>query len=363
MPFEGLDGWLRARAAADEFSGVVLMSRAGATVFSGAYGWASRRWRVPVTAETRFDTASIGKVFTAVAALQLVDQGRLDLEMPITEVVDLSGTTISSAVRLRHLLTHTSGIADDADEEAGEDYAELWLDRPCYTVLQTRDFLPGFADKPAVFPPGERCRYCNAGYILLGLAIEAVTGTSYRDHIARAVFAAAGMDRSGFYDRRDAEPDVAEGWDPVLDENRDRTGWTQNIFSYPPIGSPDGGAHVTAPDLVRFAQAVRGGRILSAELTGQFLTPQVLHHRRADYGVWYGYGMEFVVDDNGRVRNSYKDGVNAGASGILRHYPADQLDVVVLSNSEHGAWDPIDEIHRLIRKANPAVGESGVGFA
>jgi CubicO group peptidase (beta-lactamase class C family) len=362
VSFNGLDVWLRARAAADEFSGVVLISRGDDTLFSGAYGWASRRWRVPVTPGTRFDTASIGKLFTAVAALQLVDQGRLGLEMPITDIVDLSGTTISPAVRLRHLLTHTSGIADDADEEAGEDYAALWVDRPCYTVIQTRDFLPGFADKPARFAPGEHCRYCNAGYILVGLAIETVTGTSYRDHIRRAVFARAGMARSGFYDRRDAEADVAEGWDPVVDEHGSRTGWTQNIFSYPPIGSPDGGAHVTDTDLVRFAQAVRAGRMLSAELTEQFLTPQVLHHQRADHAVWYGYGMEFVLDNNGRLRNSYKDGINAGASGVVRYYPADQLDVVVLSNAEEGAWAPVEEIHSRIRSDNPAVGESGIGF-
>jgi hypothetical protein len=66
---------------------------------------------------------------------------------------------------------------------------------------------------------------------------------------------------------------------------------------------------------------------------------------------------------HGRVRNSYKDGVNAGASGILRYYPADQLDVIVLSNSERGAWAPIEEIHRLISNADPAVGDSGIGFA
>jgi CubicO group peptidase (beta-lactamase class C family) len=362
MSFDGLDGWLRALVAADEFSGVVRISRGEDVVFSGAYGWASRRWRIPVTAGTRFDTASIGKLFTAVAALQLVGEGRLSLDMSITEVVELSGTTISPVVTLRHLLTHTSGIADDADEEAGEDYAALWVDRPCYAVIQTRDFLPGFADKPAHFAPGEQCRYCNAGYILVGLAIEAVTGTSYRDHIKRAVFARAGMDRSGFYDRREAEPDVAEGWDPVLDEDGTCTGWTQNIFSYPPIGSPDAGAHVTAADLIRFAQAVRAGDMLSAELTEQFGTPQVLHHQRGDYAVWYGYGMEFVLDHAGRLRSSYKDGVNAGASGILRYYPADQLDVVVLANAEDGAWTPIAEIHRRIRSDNPAVGESGIGF-
>ena len=94
-------------------------------VFSGAYGWATRRWAVPVSLATRFDTASITKLFTAVAALQLIGEGRLGLDTSIVEVVDLTGTTISPAVTVRHLLTHTSGIADDADEEAGEDYEAL----------------------------------------------------------------------------------------------------------------------------------------------------------------------------------------------------------------------------------------------
>jgi CubicO group peptidase (beta-lactamase class C family) len=340
----------------------VLIRRGDATLFTGAYGWASRRWAAPVTPATRFDTASITKLFTAVAALQLVDQGRLGLDSPIAEVVELTGTTISPTVTLRHLLTHTSGIADDADEEAGEDYEALWADRPCYSVIQTRDWLPQFAHKPAVFPPGEGCRYCNVGYILVGLAIEAITGTGYRDHVRDAVFDRAGMAASGFFDRREAVTDVAEGWDPVYDAAGNRTGWKQNIFSYPPIGSPDGGAQVTADDLVSFAQAVRAGQLFSAELTEQFLTPQVLHHERDDWAVWYGFGLEFVTDRDGAVRNTYKDGANAGASGIVRYYPADQLDLVVLSNSEDGAWPAIDEIHRLIRADNPSIGESGDGF-
>ena len=246
--------------------------------------------------------------------------------------------------------------------EAGEDYEALWADRPCYSVIETRDWLPQFVHKPAVFPPGAGCRYCNVGYILAGLAIEAVTGTDYRDHVRGAVFGRAGMAASGFFDRREAVPDVAEGWDPVLDAAGNRTGWKQNIFSYPPIGSPDGGAQVTADDLVGFVQAVRAGRLLSTELTEQFLTPQVLHHRRDDWAVWYGFGLEFVIDRAGAVRNTYKDGANAGASGVVRYYPADDLDVVVLSNAERGAWPAMNEIHRLIRADNPSVVESGDGF-
>jgi CubicO group peptidase (beta-lactamase class C family) len=358
MPFAQLDGWLRARAAADLFSGVVLIGRPGETLFSGAYGLASRRWRVPVSMSTRFDIASVTKLFTSVAALQLVDEGRLALDQPVTGVVDLAGTTISPAVTLRHLLTHTSGIADDADEEAGEDYAALWVDRPCYSVVETRDFLPQFAHKPPVFAPGTGCRYCNVGYVLAGLAVEAVTGSGFREHVGRAVFARAGMAASGFFDRREAAPDVAEGWDPVGDNG----GWTQNIFSYPPIGSPDGGAHVTAADLMRFGQAVRAGDLLSPTSTELFLTPQVLHHERDDHAVWYGLGLEFVVGPGGVVRSFYKEGINAGASAILRHYPADGIDVVVLSNAEDGAWEPIREIYRLMRAANPSLGASGLGF-
>jgi CubicO group peptidase (beta-lactamase class C family) len=213
-----------------------------------------------------------------------------------------------------------------------------------------------------VFPPGHGCRYCNVGYILVGLAIEAVTGTGCRDHVRNAVFNRAGMAASGFFDRREAVPDVAEGWDPVYDDAGNRSGWKQNIFSYPPIGSPDSGAQVTADDLVGFAQAVRAGRLLSAELTEQFRTPQVLHHERDDGAVWYGFGLEFVIDRAGMVRNTYKDGANAGASGVVRYYPADDLDVVVLANSERGAWPAMDEIHRLVRADNPSVGESGDGF-
>lgn len=356
---EELAAWLGGRAEADEFSGVVLIRRGAETVFGGAYGRATRRWPVPNTMETRFDTASITKLFTAVAALQLVGEGRLSLDARITELVDLAGTTISRDVLVRHLLTHTSGIADDADEEAGEDYEALWVDKPVYSVIETRDFLPLFAYKPPIFAPGEGCRYCNVGFTLVGLAIEAVTGTPYKKHVTSAVFGPAGMAASGFFDRRDPAADVAEGWDPVTDESGARTGWKSNMYSYPPIGSPADGAQVTAGDLVTFGQAVRAGRLLSPEMTDAFLTPQVMHHARAGHEIWYGYGLEFVRAPDGTVRSQYKDGDNTGALGMSRYYPAAGLDVAMLSNSSVGGLDAIDAIHDAIQAEHPEVGDSG----
>ncbi|MGG7466101.1 serine hydrolase domain-containing protein [Plantibacter sp. YIM 135347] len=319
-----------------DFSGVVLVQQGDETLFSSATGLASRRWNVPNTLATRFDTGGVTKLFTAAALLQQVDAGTLDLEESIHEYVDLDDTTISPDVKLIHLLTHTSGIADDADEEAGESYDELWRERPTYSVIETADFLPQFANKPPLAAPGVECRYNNCGYVLLGLALEGATGVSYRELVQRQVFQVAGMTDSAFFDRRDDAPDVAEGGD--ADEETGR--WQSNIFSFPPIGSPDAGAHATAADLVTFLRAARGAKLLTQELTEEFVSPQVEY----DEDSMYGFGFEFDFEEDGEIRSMYKDGINAGVSAFVRHYAADDIDVVVLSNTEDGAWDVVRAI-------------------
>jgi len=316
------------------FSGVVFVRQGSTTLFESATGLASRRWNVPNSLDTRFDTASITKLFTSVAVLQQVAAGNLDLELSIHHYVDLENTRIPIEVNLLHLLTHTSGIADDADEEAGESYETLFESTPNYSLLETTDYLPQFVDKEPNFAPGTDSRYCNVGYILAGLALEKVTDMPYRQYVAEEVFAKAGMTDSGFWDRRDDAPRIAEGGD-VRDGR-----WVSNIYSYPPIGSPSDGAQVTASDLLKFFDAVRDGRLLNKEFTEEFLLPQVEH----DDETMYGFGLEFDLNEDGSVRSYYKDGINAGASGIVRHYLDEKTDVVVLSNTEDGAWDVITEI-------------------
>jgi CubicO group peptidase (beta-lactamase class C family) len=321
--------------ADQEFSGVVLVRRGNSTVFESATGLASQRWSVPNTLDTRFDTAGISKLFTSVAVLQQVEAGRLDLETSIHHYVDLGGTSIGTDVTLLHLLTHTSGIADIVDEEAGEDFDALWAQTPAYTLRDTADYLPLFAHKDPLGGPGTEAVYSDAGYVLAGLALEKVTGQPYRQYVYDDVFTRAGMTSAGFYDKTDAAPRVAEGWD-----RGDDGLWTSNIYSVPPVGAPHEGAQATAADLVRFLQAVRDGELLSTELTEEFFTPQIEH----DESTMYGFGLEFDMNEDRSVRSYYTDGVSAGASGILRHYREDGLDVVVLSNSEEGAWDVIREI-------------------
>jgi CubicO group peptidase (beta-lactamase class C family) len=332
----------------DTYAGVVLITRGDAEICSGAYGYASRAWKVRNTLDTRFDTASITKLFTAVATLQMIDREQISFDTRVIPFLKLNGTAISENVTVFHLLTHSSGIGDDADEEAGESYEEVWRTRPNYSVTEAAEFLPQFIHKPSNFPPGQGCRYCNCGFVLLGLLIEQVSGMSYRDYVRQHVFARAGMARSDFLRMDRVHEDLAEGCDPLRDEAGNIVGWKRNIYSYPPIGSPDGGAHVTARDLDRFLRSVKAGELLSPDLTARFFTPQVVHRAIANGTERFGFGIEFHVDEAGQVVSCQKDGLNAGVSGIIRHYPRLDVNVVLLSNLESGVWKPVRRIDDMV---------------
>jgi CubicO group peptidase (beta-lactamase class C family) len=343
-----LDDYFRDLEEQDRFSGVVLITQGQTPLFARTYGYASRAWKIRNSLDTRFDTASITKLFTSIAILQLVDQGAITLDTRVVDFLGLVDTAISKDATVYHLLTHSSGIGDDAEEEDGEDYADLWRSKANYSVTTTADFLPQFIHKPANFAPGEGCRYCNCSFVLLGLIVEQVTGLTYRDYVRRHVFAKAGMDHSGFFWLDRVYENVAEGSDPVRDEEGQVVGWKRNIYSFPPIGSPDSGAYVTAGDLDRFLRTVKSGALLSLELTDAFLTPQVLCREREGWTQKYGYGLWFYIDRSGNVVCYQKEGINAGVSGLVRHFPDQDINVVILSNMVDGVWKPVWRIHEMV---------------
>ena len=347
--FGEIEQYLQQRAQRDAFSGVALITQGSSQLFAGAYGYASRSWKTPNTLVTRFDTASVTKLFTAVAISQLIERGFFTFDTSVIDFLGLRDTTIVREVNVYHLLTHTSGIADDAEEEDGEDYADIWKTRANYSVTETADFLPQFAYKPPNFSPGQRCRYCNCGYVLLGLLIEKASGLSYRDYVRQHIFTPAEMLHSDFFRMDLVYDDIAEGCDPLRDEDGTIRAWKKNIYSYPPIGSPDGGAHVTASDLDRFFRKLKAGALLSPQATAAFFTPQVRYrHTREGWDRMYGYGIEFAVDGAGKVLLAQKGGINAGVSAVIRHYPDPDINVVLLANTQEGVWEPLRAIHRLL---------------
>jgi CubicO group peptidase (beta-lactamase class C family) len=345
---ERLDHLFQELEANDEYSGVVLITKGDTELYSGAFGYASRTWKVRNALDTRFDTASITKLFTTAAILQLIDQKLLTFETSAIKYLGIDGTKISEEVNVFHLLTHTSGIGDDCEEEAGEVYEDLWKTKPNYSVRNTEDFLPQFIYKEPNFEPGQGCRYCNCSFVLLGLMIEKATGLSYRDYVRKHIFKKAGMVDSDFFEMDRVNERVAEGCDPIRSEDGEVLGWKKNIYSYPPVGSPDGGAYVTAGDLNSFMKAVQAGELISEELTKALLSPHVDHSEKDGWMLRYGYCFWFHVEKDGKIVFYQKEGVNAGASGILRYFPEQEINVVLLSNMEDGVWGPIKKIHELM---------------
>ena len=191
------------------FSGVVSLAPLGSgPSLDLAFGLAERSHRIPNTVETRFAMASGCKIFTAMAVGSLIQEGRIGLDTTLADCVRSRQFHFGSAVTVGQLLNHTSGIPDYFSEEAESDYAALWRDRPCYRMTSIRDFLPLFENAPMKAPPGQGFLYSNAGFILLGLIVEELTGQEFREVVMERVIRPCGMTRTGYF-ALDALPDGA----------------------------------------------------------------------------------------------------------------------------------------------------------
>ena len=342
-----LDDFLREREQNEEFSGVVRLTQNGRELFAGAYGYASRPWKIPNHLSLRFDTASMTKLFTAVAVLQLIDQGALAFDTPAIPYLGITDTPISDKVLVRHLLTHSSGIADDADEEAGEEYADLWKERPNYSIKETADLLSQFIHKKPNFLPGTGCRYNNVGFILLGLMIEKTTGVSYRAYVRQNIFAQAGMVDSDFLHMAGVYENVAESYTPLEKIEGEAVKWQRPIYMRPPIGSPDGYAYTTVKDMERFWNNVRDGRFFSSELTDAFQKPQIDYVEGNGFVYKYGFAVYFVLKEK-EIQFFLGQGEDFGVSAKSVYFPSHDLLLVALANQGYCTWPIVWEVYRTL---------------
>ena len=324
----------------NNFSGAGLVKKGNDIVFACAYGYAHRGFKVKNTIDTMFDTASVTKIFTAVSILQLVDKKLLEIDDKIVDIMDLKGTKIPSDVTIFHLLTHTSGIADDCEEEAGEKYEDLFISKPNYSIRNCIDFIPQFAYKEPNFKAGTDVRYNNCAFVLLGLAIEKITCKSYREYVTKNVFNACGMNNTGFLAKDESDAIIAEGYYAIYDEMKNIVEWCKNIYSYPPIGTADSGAFTSVCDLDIFMRALKSGKLLSEKMTREIMRPQSNIERKYDGGKSvYGYAFKFTYDNDGRLKCMSKDGENAGVAAKVAYYPDIDTASIVLGNQTCNVWE------------------------
>lgn len=252
--------------AATAFNGVILVNESGKELIAVADGVADPVTVRQLTMHTRFQTGSIEKYFAALAVFGLIEEGKLELDTPISAYLPNYRADTAAQLTLRNILSNQSGLPNDimlAFERIrnGESNA--------VDAISVRDAVAQFASGDLSFEPGEKFDYVLSNWLLVQHLLEEVTGLSYPEVRAHYVFDAAGMTMSGGYvhDLTETEPsvdDVAIGFDPD-DVNGRGDYWTPRFFK---------GSYTTAGDLLKLEQALSSGNMLTPETVALFRTVQ-----------------------------------------------------------------------------------------
>jgi len=318
-----LQKYFNACAKALDFSGVVLVAKDGKRIWGGAAGLANREHNVPNEAKTKFRLASITKPFTAVAIFMLQEKDKLKTSDPIGKHLKKTPKAWKK-VTIYHLLTHTSGIPS---------YTEY----PDHDEVARRRMSPGdlaetFKDKKLDFAPGEKFHYCNSGYVLLGLIIEAISGKTYSQFLRDNIFKPLGMNDTGLDDNLDILLHRAQGYSRTMENEVKNTGFLDMSIPY-----AAGGMYSTAEDLLRFESGLASGKLLSkASLKAMYKEEQ------GNYACGWGLG-EFqkhkIVGHAG--------GINGFTTNFER-IESERYCSIVLSNIEGAPVTMITDAMRSI---------------
>ena len=306
-----------AAARRDEFSGVVLVAKGERTIFHRAYGQADRSWGISNRLDTKFNLASMNKMFTAVAIGQLMEAGKLRLEDTVASILPgYPNQKAAGSITMAQLLSHSAGLG-------------MLFDRPGFDRRKryrlSSDYFPLFAGEPLLYEPGARSAYSNEGFVVLGAVVEKITGASYFDQVRQRVFKPVGMRDTDSYAIDDVVPNLAVGYaryeDDPLGIGPRRPNWIFLQWK----GSAAGGGYSTTADLWKFVRALRSQQLLRGETLDIFLAP----HAKGD---WYGYG--FLVQEFGGkpVRGHGGGGPGSGISSELGWFMDGSYTVIVLGN-------------------------------
>ncbi|HSK10972.1 MAG TPA: serine hydrolase [Vicinamibacterales bacterium] len=322
--------------AADAFSGIVMASRDGTPFITSTAGDANRTRITKFTPSSQFTIGSMGKMFTAAAFARLVDQGKASFDDTVgTFFPEFANETVRDKVTVAMLLTHTSGMGDFL----GRRTAEMMKSG----VKRASEFMPLYEKDEPAFEPGKGSAYSNAGLALVGAIVEKVSGEDYPDYLRKHVFEPAGMVNSHANNVPLKDPLMVVPY-TKRSESGPLLGWIQ---AQRDIGSPAGGAVSTAEDLLKFAEALRGGRLVS-KATFEKMSRA---HEKTPTGGAYGYAMN-VADIYGRTVVGHGGGF-PGVSAQLYIVLDTPYAAVVLSNQDPPAAEMVGERLRamLVKKA------------
>lgn len=301
-----------------DFSGAILVAHNDTIIEKRAYGLASIEYNIKNNIDTKFNIASITKMFTAVAALQLYEQGKLKLNIPIGEYLpDYPNKLVRDSVTVHQLLTHTSGLNNFYVTDLGK------INNLQFQEIS--DFLPLFANDTLLSKPGTKYDYSGSGFVVLGLIIEKVSGKNYYDYVKDNIFKPAGMPNTTELEIDSIVYNKASGYTSMFGENKTLK---KNDY-YLTKASPAGFHYSTVRDLFNFSKALRNYKLLKKETTELMFKPKV-----KGYNTHLGYGIDVDQRYNQTIL-----GHSGGWYGIhceLMNFMDDHYTVVILSNIDDG---------------------------
>ena len=330
-----LDTFAKKLAGADVFSGTILLARNGEVVYKGAFGIANKDFNVPNNIDTKFNLGSMNKMFTAVSIAQLVERGKMSFDDPLSKFIpDFPNAEAAKKIKIKHLLTHTAGLGG---------YFSDRYDAMSREKLRTVDDMMKLVredEKDLRFEPGSRWAYSNTGMLVLGKVIEIVSGQSYFEYVRENIFKPAGMTNTDSYQLDQINPNLAVGYEKRFTDNG--VEWSNNVFSHVMRGGPQGGGFSTAEDLLKFDQALRSGKLVSAEMVKTLTTPKPELNSPN-----YGYGFQ-VDTANGTAGHG---GGFTGISSNLDMHLGSGWTAIVLSNYGRASFPISQKMTQLIATA------------
>ena len=321
---EQLQDYFHESCDSRKFMGAVAIAVNGKIVYADACGWADLEWSVKNTIDTRFRTGSIAKQFTAAAVLLLHEKGKFDLKDPIGKFLPHLPESWRTAT-IHQLLTHTSGIPTYTQGPVFERMSRLGA--------TPEEMINSVRDKPLEFAHGTKFKYNNTGYIVLGMLVEKVSGTSYERFVQQNIFDSLGMRDSGFDDWRKIIPRRAKGYSlshGIL-QNADFLD-TSSAWSA-------GGFYTTVNDLIRWSEALAHQELLNADSTERMLA---IYPETVLQGMHYGYGV-VLAQRFGHLLQYHGGGIT-GFQSVIQRYPDVGLVIAILSNVDEPGDDSPSEL-------------------
>ncbi|WP_329081865.1 MULTISPECIES: serine hydrolase domain-containing protein [unclassified Streptosporangium] len=363
-PGGAFDQHIKELADKDQFSGTVMIAHRGRQVLARAYGWADKEGKVPNKIDTIYALASTSKPFTGLAVVQLVQQGKLKFYDLVSKHLNGLPAGMAERITVHHLLTHTSGLGDA--RRAGEQPPPEKIHNSYEE--QVADFWANLKTFELEFAPGTKKAYSSMGYTLLGELVAKVSGTSFQDYVRQNVFVPAGMKDSAYYDRRQWLADKRIAHPYMYQKDGTRVDAVRNLDKGSVygdagqgsnsargwMGTGGGNGFSTAPDLVRFAVALQGGKLTARPYTELYVNGKIsakpLRENTSGSSLrgetFQAYGPVAATYNNQRIVTH-----GGGAGGISTSWSV-YLDMdwtaVILSNYDLQSIEPIIDLERRL---------------